>query len=204
MIIHDCEQYSDEWWGARLGKPSASNAKKLVTSTGLPSKSLNDYAVELANDAYAGEVIDKWEGNTHTERGTELEPVARSLYELLYDCEAKEIGMFTDDSETCIASPDGVIGEDGILEIKCLSATRHTKAIIYHKKHGKVPTDYVSQLQMQLFISGYDYADILFYHPSLPELIIRIEPDEGFHITLKRQLEAVIIERDKIVELLSE
>ena len=202
MKIIDCEQYSNEWWKARLGKPSASNAKKLVTSTGLPSKSLKDYGIELANDLYVGEAVDQWEGNVHTQRGTELEAVARSLYELIRGTQIGEVGMFINDGEQYIASPDGVIEDKGILEIKCLTATRHTKAILYYAKHKKVPSDYCSQLQMQLFVSGYKYAHYMFYHPDLPELIIRVYPDLSFHGMLFKQLGIVIKERDRIIKLL--
>ncbi len=194
-------QYSDEWWAARLGKPSASCAKKLITSTGAPSKSLQDYAYDLANDLYAGEVVDAWEGNKHTDRGTELEPVARSLYEAINSCDVTEIGMFTDGK--AVASPDGVIDENGILEIKCLTAKNHTKALVYYKKNNKPPTDYVAQCQFQLFISGYEYVDLFLYHPKLPELQVRVLPIKSHFEMLECQIEEVIEKRDSIIKLLN-
>jgi DNA topoisomerase IB len=91
-----------------------------------------------------------------------------------------------------------------LCEFKCLKATNHIKAHIYHKKTGKAPTDYISQCQMQMFVTGRKWTDLVFFHPSLPELIIRIEADLAFHKVLESQLKAVIIERDKIVKLLRE
>lgn len=201
MII-SCEQYSDEWWAFRLGKPSASCAKKIITSTGNPSKSMADYAVDLAGDLFAGEVVDSWEGNKHTDRGTELEPAARSLYQAIYGEKVTEIGMFTDDANRVVASPDGVIGDTGILEIKCLTAKNHTKALLYHNKTRRPPTDYVAQTQFQLFVSGYKYVDLFFYHPKLPELCIRILPIKSYFEMIECQINEVIEERDAILKIL--
>jgi len=204
MKIITCDQYSDEWWAARNGKPSASNAKKLVTSQGKESKSMAEYAIALAGDLFAEKSLDSFDGNAWTERGTELEDSARSLYEMVKDCEVKEVGMMVDDNDLYIASPDGIVNGNSILEIKCLKPTNHIKAIMYHKKNNKAPTDYISQIQMQLFVSGYDYAEIMFFNPDLPELIIRVDADLDFHKILESQLKAVIVERDNIIKLLKE
>jgi len=202
MKLIDCEQYSDEWWSARIGKPSASSAKKLVTSTGAVSKQMGDYAIELANALFAGKDVDAWEGNDATRRGTELEPEARLAYEFISGNKVVEIGSFTDDAEKYIASPDGCIGEDGLLEIKNLSGKNHTKALMYYKKHGKVMPDYAPQLQMQLLISERKYVDFFLHHPELPCLIIRKERDSKILDTLNVQLVACLIERDSVLEAL--
>lgn len=203
MIAHEAGQGTDEWYKARYGKPSASNAKKLVTSKGGPSKSLKGYAVELAADRFAGKNVDSFEGNAWTERGNELEDSARSLYELVNDCTVVESGFITDDKEQYGASPDGLINDDGLVEFKCLKASNHISAIMYHKKHGKPPTDYIAQVQMQMFVIGRTWTDLMFFHPDLPELIIRIEPDLDFHKVLESQLAEVIKERDRIVGILN-
>ena len=202
MKIIDCEQYSDEWWSARIGKPSASNAKKLVTSTGAVSKQMNDYAIELANALFAGKDVDAWEGNAATNRGTELEPEARAAYEFISGHKVIEIGSFTDDTEKFIASPDGCIGDDGLLEIKNLSGKNHTKALMYYRKHNKVMPDYAPQLQMQLFISQRDYVDLFLHHPDLPCLTIRQERDDKIIETLDLQLDACLLMRDLVLETL--
>jgi len=157
----------------------------------------------LARQTVKNKSLNDFGGNEWTERGTELEDSARSLYEMVYDCEVKEVGLCMDDEGTYIASPDGLIGDDGVLEIKCLKASNHIKAIIYHAKNRKPPTDYISQVQMQLFVTGRKWCDLVFYHPDLPELIIRIEPDLTFHMVLIKQLKAVIEERDRIVSILN-
>jgi hypothetical protein len=201
--IIDCEQYSDTWWTLRCGKPSASCAKKLVTSTGAASKQMADYAIELANALYAGKEVDAWDGNSATQRGTALEPLARMAYELDNGVDVQEVGMFTDDLEQFIASPDGVIG-DGLLEIKNLTGKNHTKALMYYAKNMRIPTDYVPQLQMQLFVSGKAFVDIFFHHPDLPCLTIRQFSDPAIVAGLKSQLAAVLAERDRIHQQLLE
>lgn len=202
MKIIDCEQYSDEWWGARIGKPSASNAKKLVSSTGAASKQMEDYAVELANAMFAGKDVDAWEGNAATRRGTELEPEARAAYEFISGNAVVEVGSFTDDEGRFIASPDGCIGDDGLLEIKNLSGKNHTKALMYYRKHGKVMPDFAPQLQMQLFIGERNYVDFFLHHPDLPCLIITQGRDSKIIDTLDQQLDACLLMRDLVLETL--
>lgn len=201
MKIIDCPQYSDGWWEYRCGKPSASNAKKLVTSSGAVSKQMADYAVDLANAKFAGKEVDQWNGNAATERGTELEPDARMAYELITGSDVEEIGSFSDDLEQYIASPDGVIG-NGLLEIKNLTGKNHTKALMYYAKHKKAPTDYIPQCQMALFVAEKEWIDLFLHHPDLPGLIIRMEPDQKIITTLKAQLSACIAERNLILKVL--
>lgn len=204
MIIHELEQGTEEWLNLRAGMPTGTGAKKLVTSTGQLSKSMPDYAVELAGDLFAGKSLDSFEGNQWTERGTELEDSARSLYELLNDIEVKEVGFCTDDDDRYGMSPDGLVNDDGLVEFKCLKATNHIKARMYYLKHNKPQPDYIPQVQMQLFVSGRKWCDLMHFHPDLPELIVRIEADPEFHKVLESQLNAVIKERDNIVKLLKE
>jgi len=199
--VIDCEQYSELWWLFRNGKPSASNAKKLVTSTGLPSKQLKDYAIELANALFAGHEVDQWEGNSATQRGTELESQARMAYEFLTESDVVEVGSYTDDDEQYIASPDGVIG-DRLLEIKNLSGKNHTKALLYHAKHKKAPPDYIPQCQMAMHVSGLDKLDLVFHHPELPLLVIPMTPDEKVINCLACQLTECLKERDNTLKIL--
>jgi len=200
----DCIQYEPDWWSARLGKPSASCAKMLVTSTGAISKQMADYAIDLANALFAGKPVDQWEGNSATQRGTDLEPEARAAYEFLSGNDVIEIGSFTDDAERYIASPDGCIGDNGLLEIKNLSGKNHSKALMYYLKHKKPPPDYIPQLQMQLLVAERDYCDFFLHHPDLPCLVIRQYRDDKIMVPLISQLEACIDERDSVLQKLQE
>lgn len=204
MIIHECEQNSEEWLALRSGKPTASCFSKLVTSTGAESKSMPEYALTLAGGLYAGKSLDAFEGNKWTDRGHELEDSARAKYEMIRDVDAVQVGFVTDDDIRYGCSPDSLIGDNGMLEIKCLKAENHIKALMYYKKNGKPPTNYVPQVQGQMYVCEREWCDLVFYHPDLPMLVIRNEPDVKLIKTLESQLDAVIRERDKIVKLLEE
>jgi hypothetical protein len=202
MIIHNMEQGSEEWFNVRCGVPTASMFKSLVTSKGEPSKSLPGYALTLAGDKFAGRPLDSFQGNYHTERGTELEPDARSTYEFTHDVDVEQVGFITDDDGLYGASPDGLIGSDGMSEIKCLKAENHIKAILYYKKNGRCPPDYVQQTQGQIMTAERKWCDLIFYHPDLPMLVIRQERDDSFIDKLQTQISLVLAERDKILEQL--
>jgi len=202
MIIHDVEQGSEEWHNLRAGIPTASEFSKLVTSTGKESKSLGDYAMVLAAEKFAGKMVDGFAGNAYTERGKELEDEARADYEMTMQQPVVEVGIVTNDFMQYAASPDGMVGDNGMVEFKCKIAKEHIKTILYYEKHGKAPTDYIAQTQGQLFVCEREWVDLMFYHPDLPNLIIRQIPDPVFIATLKKQLKAVEAERNIILEKL--
>ena len=202
MKILEMEQYSDEWWNMRCGKPSGSNAKKLVSSTGALSKSMSDYSIELAGDKFAGKSLNSFEGNKWTERGTELEDDARVDYQMRTQQAVTQVGMVTDDLERWLVSPDGLVGENSMVEIKCLSPKVHIKALMYHDKTGKTPTDYVSQCQMQMMVAERDSCDLFLYSPDLPSIIIKQTPDPVFFEKLEKQLRTCIAERNIALKLL--
>lgn len=199
MIIYDdIVQGTEEWAKLRCGKPTASNFSMLITSTGLPSKSMQNYAITLAAEKYAGKSVDAFAGNGYTDRGTLLEPDAKSLYAFSHDVEVTPVGFVTDDLARYGCSPDGFIGADGLAETKSLKAENHVKAILYCKKHKKCPPDYVQQTQGQIFICERAWCDLIFYHPDLPLLVIRQERNDKFIEALKGEIDCVIEERDMV------
>jgi hypothetical protein len=204
MIIYDnIEQGSDEWHELRAGTPTSSEFSRLVTSKGVPSKSMPDYAIQLAADLYAGSPQDRWEGNKWTERGHEMEDAARAYYENSFDDrEVTRVGYITDDDGRMGTSPDSLVDEDGLLEIKCLKATRHIQALMYLQKNRRLPPDYVVQPIGQMLIAERDWCDVLFWHPELPAAIYRAEPDERIIINLRLQIEGCISERDRVIDVL--
>lgn len=202
-INREIEQGSDEWFKAKLGKPSASNASKLVTSKGEPSESLKEYAKDLAIEIFTGKPASDWSGNRYTDYGNEMEPESRADYELLTGYEVEQVAFITDDHERYLCSPDGLVGKNGGCEFKN-KPKLHIDTLIYWKKYGKPPTDYIPQLQMSLFVSQREWWDIYYYSPDLPCLKVTVEPDLKLHKALEMQLAEVIHERDKIVKLLEE
>lgn len=202
MKIHNVEQNTEEWHLIRLGKPTGSVAGSLITPTGKPAAAMEKYAAQLANDLYLKKLQESWGGNYHTERGHRLEPAAASMYALVYGRDVQRVGFVTDDDEQYGVSPDRFVDNDGMLEIKCLSRDKHTAAFVYYKEKGKAPPDYYSQVQMQLLVTGRKWCDLFYYHPELPDCIIRIKPDEEYQKTLKSQLTKVLKKRDEIYEML--
>lgn len=202
MKIHDVEQRSPEWYALRAGKPTASEFSKIITSTGEPSKSASGYAITLAVELFAGKPVDAWEGNGWSERGKELEGEAIRLYEFANDVLVQAVGFVTDDAETTGCSPDGLVGDKGMVEVKCLKAEIHTKAILYFQKNGKCPTDYVQQTQGQLMVCGRSWCDLIFYHPELPLLVIRQEPLFPIVAALTKSIPLVCQERDTVLAAL--
>ena len=203
MIIHkDIEQGTEEWFRLRLAIPTASVADKIVTSTGKPSTSIRKLAMSLAADLWANEELERWEGNDATARGHELEPEARNWYELEHPDQdpVEQVAFITNDQKTWGCSPDGLVGKEGMLEIKCLKKLGHSEALEYYMKHDKPPTKYVPQCQMQMYVALRDWCDIYYYHPVLPSFTIRQYPDMEIFQQLDQLLPKVIEQRNEVFE----
>jgi len=198
MIIHDCEQGTDEWHQLRAGIPTASEFSKLVTSQCKESKSIDDYAIVLAAEKYAGKMVDGFSGNKYTERGHELEQEAIDYYSMVKGVAVDKVGFITNDLKTYGCSPDGLVSENGSIEIKCKIAKEHIKALMRWDKNQTIPPEYFAQPQGVMFVSERDYCDLVFYHPDLPSLIVRQTPNDKFINTLKKQLKLVIAKRNVI------
>ena len=201
MIIHnDIEQGSDEWFALRAGIPTASEFSKLITSTGLPSKSINDHAIVMAGEKHAGKPLDRYGGNQYTDAGNEREELARKYYDFTTGNTVEQVGFITDrKNATCGCSPDGLVADDGMLEIKSLAVKAHIKAILYYKNNGNIPTDYVQQIQGQMMIAKRKWCDLLLFHPDLPSLIIRCYPIPEVINGLKSQIKIANQMRDSIL-----
>lgn len=198
MITIDVQQGSPEWFAARCGIPSASNFDKIVTSTGGVSKQSQKYMYQLAAERITGKTE---EGFTSTamERGKELEAEARSYYELLKGVEIKQVGVcYPDKKKLICASPDGLIGDDGLIEIKCPQAF----ASVGYLLAGTLPTDYIQQVQGQMLVTGRKWVDFVSYYPGLKPLIVRVDRDERFLIALDNELKKFVQELEEITEKL--
>ncbi len=201
MKIHNITQGSDEWFELRAGMPTASNASKLVSGTGKISTSMGDYALLLAAEKYAGKPLDEFEGNGFTERGKILEAEALVAYDMAKGTFIEPVGFCTSDSGAYGCSPDGLL-EEGMVEAKCLIAKNHVKMMLYYNKHKKVSPEYISQVQMQMLVTGRQWCDIVFYHPELPLLIIRVDADFVIQALLVKQIVECLKVRDKALEVI--
>ena len=196
MIVINCEQGSDAWFEQRAGVPSASNFKRIVTSTGKPTSA-------SVQQTYMYELVAEWmgarEGGFQSEwmaRGNELEPQARAYYRFLTDNDVTEVGtVFKDARREYSCSPDGLVGDVGGLEIKCPKASTHVKYLYANK----MPAEYVAQVQGSMLVTGRKWWDFLSFHPDLEPFLIRVQRDDDYIHELQRQLASFIERRDEVL-----
>ena len=195
MKIINCDQGSEDWYKARLGRATASNFSKLITSTGKISTSLKAYAVKLATEL----LVDEQEAFYQSDdmiRGNEVEHMACQAYQEHYFTVVNHVGFMSCDNYGY--SPDGTVGEDGLVEIKCPKQTTHTEYLY----ENRLPLKYKAQVQGGLFISGRKWCDFISYDPRFTNkklFIKRVYRDEEFIDSLKIGLDKVIEMRDKFL-----
>ncbi|MEQ9869163.1 lambda exonuclease family protein [Pectobacterium odoriferum] len=164
MIWHDIQQNTDEWEALRVGKATASNFGLIMANTG---KAFGDpakrYALQIALEQIKGCKSDFSFSNEHMERGHEQEPVARMLYEEMNFIDVDNGGFF--DLGTYGDSPDGLIGADGVIEIKSVIAPTHYATL----KRGSFDPSYRWQLVGHLDCTGRDWVDFVSYCADFPE-----------------------------------
>jgi len=198
MKIIDCEQGTPEWFQARAGKPTASGFDKILTTKGVPSKQAEKYLYRLAGEAVTGIPEESYQ-NVAMLRGKEMEAEARKFYEFKNDVEIVQIGFcLSDDGYGC--SPDGLVGKDGLLEIKCPLMSTHVGYLL----NGTLPTEYFQQTQGQLLVTGRKWLDFLSYYPGIKPLLVRVERDEKFIKLLKTELEGCCNKIYEIVQAIKE
>lgn len=176
MKILDLDQGSEEWFSARLGVPTASRFKDIVTpAKGEKSASYKGYMYELIAERLTKE-REGFFKSEWMERGNEIEPLARASYEFINDVEVKQIGMIFNDDMTIGISPDGLIGDNGGLEIKCPKPS----TVVKYMLDGGLPLEYKPQVMGSLWISEREWWDFLAFHPSMDFYQIRVYRDEDY------------------------
>lgn len=198
MIISTYPQRSPEWHKERLGLPTASCFHKIITTTGNPSTQAEKYLYELVGEYLSGRPTERFV--THKMRmAVEREPDARLFYELIYDVEVQEVGLcYKDEQKRFGYSPDGLILEDGLLEIK--DAEPHIQAIRLDKGWNK--KDHWQQIQGGLFVSDRKWCDLMSYCEGMKPIIIRFERDEKFISKLDAALDKFCMELAMLVRKL--
>ena len=176
MKILNLEQGSDEWFSARLGVPTASRFKDIVTpAKGDKSTGYKGYMYELIAERLTKD-RENFFKSEWMERGNEIEPLARASYEFIHDVEVQQVGMIFNDEMTIGISPDGLIGDIGGLEIKCPKPSTLVKYML----DGGLPLEYKPQVMGSLWISGREWWDFLAFHPSMDFYQIRVCRDEEY------------------------
>lgn len=173
------DQKSPEWFAARLGKVTASRVADVMAATKSgPAASRKNYMMELLCQRLTSKAE---EGFTSAamQRGTDLEPIARSAYEVDMGVMVVETGLILHPSGIAFgASPDGLVGDDGLVEIKCPNTATHVEFLRTGKPDGK----YLWQMAAQMECAGRAWCDFVSFDDRLPEPLqyrrVRIERDD--------------------------
>lgn len=194
MQIHNVEQGSDAWKVLRKGKMTASNAQAI----GNIGKGLDTYILDLMADSLSSGEFENYT-NAHMERGNDLEASARSIYELETGQTVEQVG-FVEYNDFVGCSPDGLIGEDGGIEIKCQADKKHFRLILNGEK--EIDSSYIWQIQMNLLVTGRQWWIFAAYNPNFEKSLVtfKILPDPAMHAKL---LEGFKVGEEKIKEILT-
>lgn len=188
MKIIECEQGSPEWFLARRGVPSASNFDRILTPIQQRySSQASRYIEELIGDIYDPEFPKNAEYYTSRPmmHGRDTEAEARHWYTLETNNDVRQVGFCLTDDGCFGCSPDGLVGDDGGLELKCPMVKTH---VHYLRDPEAMLLDYRCQVHGALIVSGRPWWDIMSYAPPLEPVKLRIQPD-GFTVLLKAALE---------------
>ena len=197
MKIYNMKQQTDEWFEIRLGKFTASNFSSLFSnkSTLKYQSVINDVVYERLTGLRQESFSNQW-----MERGNELESEARQSYEMLKFQKVKEIG-FVELNNRIGCSPDGFVGDNGMIEIKCPKAS----TLISLHSSEKIKKDHYWQIQGQMWICKKQWCDYYVYHPELPAYIKRLERNDDDIKRLENEInEAIELVKTRIKKIRSE
>lgn len=196
-------QGTDEWHARRLGKATASRIADILakTKSGWGASRAN-YAAELVCERLTGA---RTEGFTNAAMafGTENEPLARAAYEFRHDVTV-ELASFVDHPTVAMsgASPDGLIGDDGLIEIKVPNSATHIQTLLA----GAIPEKYRLQMAWQMACTGRRWCDFVSFDPRLPEemrmFVQRFDRDDLHVRELEREVELFLSEVDDTIKRL--
>ena len=197
------EQRSEEWFQARLGLVTASRvADVLAKIKSGESASRRNYKIQLVSERLTGEKQETYI-NQAMQDGIDREAFARDRYVQQFG-EVEEVGFVKHPTLEAGASPDGMVGEDGILEIKCPMGSTHTETLMTQD----VPSRYVPQIQFQLLVTGRKWCDFVSYNPMFPEhlqvFVKRVEADPVYQKELESEVKQFLNEVDNVINKLKE
>lgn len=195
------DQRSDDWFTARLGKVTASKIADVMatTKTG-PSAGRKNYMAQLLTERLTGRKADSY-SNAAMQWGTDTEPQARAMYELETGCDVVEVG-FIDHPVIAMsgASPDGLVGEDGLVEIKCPNTATHIETL----RGAAIDKKYVLQTQWQMACTGRQWCDFVSFDPRLPSAmqlyVARVERDATLIAAMESEVAGFLAEINKAEE----
>jgi putative phage-type endonuclease len=187
IMIEMIEQGSDEWFAARIGKVTASRVADVIakTKTGF-STSRDNYMAQLVCERLTGQKSESFT-NAAMQHGTETEPLARLSYEVSQNVLVDEVGFVPHPSIIMAgASPDGLVGDDGLLEIKCPNTATHIETLLSQTVPGK----YNTQMQLQMACTERSWCDFVSFDNRLPselQLFVKRVPRDNMYIRLMEE-----------------
>jgi putative phage-type endonuclease len=189
-MIEMIEQRSDQWFAARIGKVTASKVADVIakTQSGFAASRAN-YMAQLVCERLTGQREEFFISGA-MQHGTDTEPLARAAYVSRYDVLVDEVGFVPHPSiEMAGASPDGLVGDDGLLEIKCPNTATHIDTLLTQT----VPSKYNTQMQFQMACTGRSWCDFVSFDNRLPEelqlFVKRVPRDDVF---IKQTEDAIV------------
>lgn len=194
MEVFDFDQGSDAWHRARLGIPTASEFATLIArgKDGGDSKTRRTYLYKLAGEIITGEPMESY-SNAHMERGKAMEDEARDAYAFIANVEPQRVGFIRNGRKG--ASPDSLIGDAGMVEIK----TKLPHLMVELILRGEFPPEHVAQCQGQLWVAEREWVDIAVYWPGFPLFVKRATRDEAYIRKLASAVDDFNAELDEIV-----
>lgn len=203
MEAHLVQQGTDEWKRLRLGKVTASRICDVLARTKSGwGASRAQYASQLICERLTGCVQDCFT-NAAMQWGTATEPEARRAYEFFADRDVQEVGFIDHPTiEGAGCSPDGLVGTDGMLELKCPTSATHINTLLT----GSFADKYIKQAMWQLACTGRKWVDLASYDPRLPErmrlYVKRVDRDDDLVAEMEAEIRAFIKEIDETVDAL--
>lgn len=190
MIIYECEQHSEAWHEARIGRITGTRFKNLMSKES--TASYQDLLTDIACEIITGRAEDNYVSPA-MEKGIETEPEARKEYENSFDTEIRQVGFVIPDEgnkyhDWIGVSPDGLTHDNGMIEIKCPLMKTHFEYI----EGGKLPSEYRYQVQGQLFVTGLEYCDFVSYCEGMKLFVVRVFPDVELFAEFEQKLDKAI------------
>jgi putative phage-type endonuclease len=202
-MILDCEQGTPEWLQARCGKVTASRISDALAEIKKgEAAARRNYRTELVVETLTGIPVDQFVSK-EMQWGTDTEPFARAAYELQQDVMVSTVGFAQHPMIPRFgASPDGLIGDDGVLEIKCPNTSTHLECLLT----GGIPTEHYPQMRAELACTGRSWCDFVSFDPRLPSplqlFVKRFHRDEPKIAEMEAKVREFLAEVDGVLERL--
>ncbi len=182
MKIIECEQNTTAWEMARLGRVTASEIDALISPTGKirTGKGVETYLYKKVCEKLLNYSPD-FGGTFATDQGALIEKIAIPYYDFTYDTQIKRVGFCESDDGFTGCSPDGLIGEDGGIEIKCFQPAHSLRCLM----ENAIPDEYLMQIHFSMYVTGRPWWKFLSFSRQFPNLVLTVERDEKIQDTIR-------------------